>query len=39
MEHPSNPIDLTKEQMEHLIGDTPNTGKRLRRVDIQILRG
>ena len=37
MEHPSNPIDLTKEQMEHLIGDTPNTGKRLRQNLLAIL--
>ena len=37
MAHPSNPIDLTKEQLEHLIWDTPNTGKRLRQKLLAIL--
>ena len=37
MAHPSNPIDLTKEQLEHLIWDTPTTGKRLRQNLLDIL--
>ena len=37
MAHPSNPIDLAKEQLEHLIWDTPTTGKRLRQNLLAIL--